>query len=116
MVKRYVAIALSVLLLCIMPLSVFAATTGGSCNGNCGPWIKSCGGVYTILSRSHTFDYKGYTKTCSYKYVIAYTTRQCDYCKQFAENSSNWTHSHGYRNHAAECGWTNGDDTTCYLD
>lgn len=115
MMKRLIAIVLAVLLACIMPLSVFAATTGGSCNGNCGPWIKSCAGVYRILQRTHTFDFKGVTKTCTYRYLIAYTRRQCEYCYEYAELSSNWTHSHGYRDHAAECGWENGNDTTCYL-
>ena len=112
--KRYIAMAIAVLMLfsvCVIPIS--AIERDGTCNGNHGPWIILCSGDTYTESRSHYFDYYGYTKLCNYDYVIAYTNRKCDYCKQLFEHV--WTHSHGYSNHAADCGWTNGDDTTCYL-
>lgn len=113
MKKTISTIALVGLLVTGMVLPSNAVTDGGSCDGNCGPFTISCSGDTYTEPRKHTFDYKGYTKTCSYQYVIAYTNRTCDYCDDEQEHV--WTHSHGYRDHAAECGWTNSPDSACYL-
>ena len=121
MKKRIVSLALAAMLsVAALSANVSAAENGGSCNGNHGPWITSCDG-YTYAEAyddsgepyTHTFYYKGYKKTCTYVYVRAYTNKECKYCGYFEYHC--WSHSHGYRGHSDECGWINGDDSTCYL-
>ncbi len=113
MKKAISTIALVGLLVTGMVLPSNAVTEGGSCNGNHGPYTLSCSGITYTRSLSHTFDYQGYTKTCHYTYVLAYTDRTCDYCGY--EENNVWTHSHGYRDHADDCGWINSSDSACYL-
>ena len=113
MKKRIVSLALAAMLSCVaLSANVSAVENGGSCNGEHGPWIISCGGVTRYDTHKHTFDYNGYRKTCIYTYVIAKTNRECGYCGYFNDSNS---HSHGYRGHIDGCGWINGDDSTCYL-
>ena len=111
---KLVKVFIGVILVAILSLTVYASADGGSCNGNHGPWTISCSGDTYSETRTHTFDYKGYRKTCTYEYVIAYTDRTCEYCGYNDPHYS--THSHGYRGHASECGWTNSDSDTCFLN
>lgn len=114
MKKRIVSLALAAMLsVAALSANVSAAENGGSCNGNHGPWITSCSGDTYSETRTHTFDYKGYTKTCTYEYILAYTDKECEYCGYKEYHC--WSHSHGYRGHSDECGWINSDDSTCNL-
>lgn len=114
MKKRFLTVATIALLACTMlSTNASASTNGGSCNGNCGPWIISCSGETYSEVRTHSFDYKGYRKTCEYRYIHAYTDKECEYCHQ--KERRVWSHSHGYRDHAAECEWINSPEGTCFL-
>lgn len=112
--KRIIALVIAVIMLvCVCGIHVYANARGGSCGDNHGPIVTSCSGMEYSLNRHHYFDYMGYTKRCDYLYVLAYTARKCGYCGQPLE--STWSHSHGYRDHAADCGWINSPDGTCFF-
>lgn len=114
MKKRIVSLALAAMLsVAALSANVSAAENGGSCNGNHGSWNTYCSGDTYSENRTHTFDYKGYKKTCTYEYVLAYTNKKCDYCGYTEYHC--WSHSHGYCDHCDDCGWINSDDDTCNL-